>query len=63
MNAGAIALGGGVWEPGALPLYVVLLLVVFAWLFEFELFVMLLPCWFVDKLSTVAEFCASAAET
>jgi hypothetical protein len=56
MNAGAMALGGGVWLPGAFPLYVVLVLFVFAWLFELELLVILLPCWLVDKLSTVAEF-------
>lgn len=61
MNDGAIALGGGVCVPGAGPLYVLTVLVV--GLFEFELLVMLLPCWLVDRLSTVAEFCASTVET
>ena len=55
MKAGAIALGGGVL-PGALPLYVVELLLLT--LFEFELLVIPLPCWFVLRLSTVALFCA-----
>ena len=57
MYAGAMALGGGDAGvlPGALPLYVVLEL------FELEELVMLLPCWFVLRLSTVALFCAMAA--
>jgi hypothetical protein len=54
MKVGAMALGGGVL-PGAGPLYVVLADCVV--LFELLLFVMLLPCWFVDRLSTVAVFC------
>ena len=53
MKVGAMALAGG-WLPGAGPLYVVL--EEFVWLFEFALLVMLLPCWLVERLSTVAEF-------
>jgi hypothetical protein len=56
MYPGAIAVGGGVCVPGAFPLYVFVVLL--TGLFELLLFVMLLPCWLVERLSTVALFWA-----